>query len=149
MKRLIILRHGEDIGDDLTQSGRDKIGRLATDIAARIGEMPRVVLSSTRKRALATAGILADVLRADIRAQDVFVSGGGVREEPPKALDAIALETADAVVVVTHLEYTEELPWHAGKRFLETDAFPRGRSLRKGQAWFIDCEAKTCVHVDA
>lgn len=68
MKRLVVIcRHGEVVGDYLTQSGRAKVEALAERIKQRIGHGMALVLYSTAPHVAATADVFADKLAATFR----------------------------------------------------------------------------------
>jgi hypothetical protein len=52
---------------------------------------------------------------------------------------------SENLIMVTHLEYSEELPQFIRGTILDGigNGFP-SHETEKGEAWVIDCEAKTC-----
>lgn len=146
MQHLIIVRHGNyDAELKLSGSGRKQMEVMAGKLEPfHIGEVR--LISSTADRAVESAGVFGAAWDLRIRAYDVLWSQQSHPENLPEALKLIrANMDADTLVVVTHLEYTEELPPYFGKHELKT-TFPRG-NIEKGEAIVIGYVNKTFTYI--
>ncbi|MCC5857377.1 MAG: histidine phosphatase family protein [Ectothiorhodospiraceae bacterium] len=107
MQRVVLVRHGpaEDAGDGvtdmargLTDKGRQKTRKAARGLAAVLGSVD-LLAASPYIRALQTADILDEHLHANRRLElSCLVPGGS----PAEALDRVAQEDAELVVLVGH-----------------------------------------------
>lgn len=109
-----------------------------------------VILTSIATRARESAEILGEIFGVEFEEHDVLWSGNRHSEDLPKALELVRSkkDDTDILVLVTHLEYVEEFPRYFGKNELGESSFPLD-GVRKGEAWDIDCEAKTIAHIRA
>lgn len=146
MKKLIIVRHGDyDYrNNDLNLRGISQIEKLSERIAQLVAGERVVILSSDRERATSSAKIIADKLVLGFTEHELLWSENCHQTNLSEALILIdqAGESADIVIVVTHYEYTAELPPEYGKR-LGVSGFPH-RESDKGTARVIDFDLRTC-----
>lgn len=152
MKTLIIVRHGyyEDGTGNLTTYGQQQIKALANMLKDRLNGDKAKIVSSSAPRAEQSAKILSESLGIGFKAHNFLWSGSDSCESPSpnlnRALELIKGLRTKVVIVVTHFEYSAELPRHFGSVELDTQNFPR-RQTEKGEAWVIDCKAKTCTRI--
>lgn len=155
MKKLIIVRHGDydrNTSGKLTLWGRDKIRALSKKIGVICKGLSVRILASTSPRGVDTARIIGKSLKTEVEPREVFWSEPDGTHDPDinQALNLITeCDLSDVVIVVTHLEYTDELPDKFGKTVLKTNSFPISEELPRGDAWLIDCVGKTCVRLAA
>ena len=147
MKNLIIVRHGS-YNDELklSRAGTKQMEALAKSLQPYIAGDVRL-LSSTADRATESAGVLAAAWGIEqVRGYDVFWSDQWHDHNLAEALRRIRMHAeADTIVVVTHLEYAEELPPYIGKHLLNASLL-RG-NIEKGEALVIDCQTKMMSRV--
>ncbi len=142
MKRLIIARHGHDIGGRLSTDGEGQISRLCDRLELDVnGSM--LVLSSVTDRARESAEAIAKRFSGEIELHKVLWSENNHPMDLDGALAVIREREnrADVILVVTHYEYVVDLPAHYGMQVLGS-TFPR-KLLDKGQAWVIDVAEKS------
>jgi phosphohistidine phosphatase SixA len=146
MKKIIIARHGHYSGRDLDQCGRGEMKAMGEALASLLGAHSIRVVSSTAPRALQSAEILSDRLSVPVEEHRFLWTGPdsprGCLADLNAALQLVKTAGEDSMIIVTHLEFTDTLPWFLGKHLLGNDHFPRG-NINKGQACVIDCETKT------
>ncbi len=146
MKKIVIARHGE-CGFDfkLNTRGEVQMALLAKELEQRIGGGKILILSSPVNRARESAAILSSHFRTDVRHYHALWSGC---DQPVDLLTTLNLvrkhkENTDALILVTHLEFTEQFPKFFAENELEAihDSIDRfhGVGLNNGQAWMIDC----------
>jgi phosphohistidine phosphatase SixA len=108
MKRLVVIcRHGEVVGDYLTQSGRAKVEALAERIKQRIGHGMALVLYSTAPHVAATADVFADKLAATFReASDALWAWNGALWQGFEAAKLVERQFTeggfDTIIMITH-----------------------------------------------
>ena len=146
MKKLIVVRHGlysNLPGFPLSDAGRKQMASLGSQIRAQHtnGTTPRI-LSSIAPRAKESAEILAAILGAEVELEEALWSENGRPVQLDKVLSVLSNNgNIDVVIVVTHLEYTYELPEAFGEKVLGA-RLVTDRELNKGDAWVIDCVEK-------
>ncbi|MFA6095883.1 MAG: hypothetical protein WC767_03530 [Candidatus Paceibacterota bacterium] len=151
LKRLTILRHGpSDREGFLTPEGFDVIDRLTKNLLSRgFIDARTSFICSDQLRTLKT---LQRIIRtADIDADDMGYEELFSLEERcdvPGAIRVIqehaAIEGAEKMVVITHLEMAEQLPRAWGEQVLHAPTpFPSYR-FNHGEGISIDCVEKTC-----
>jgi len=150
MKRLIIVRHGT-YGPDkqLNEKGRREIFFLGGKLQTLLQGMRVVILSSDAPRAKESADILGEHLGVGVTVDPILYSNNeeGRWTDVPRAFGLISQHgrDADAVIVVTHAEYSDALPdefmWEQYGMMLGS------KILQKGEACLIDCETKKLVRV--
>lgn len=153
VRQLLIIRHGDYNGlDRLSPTGARQITDLSEKIAREVDGGSLLILSSSAPRASDSAKIIAERLRVPFEEHDVLWSGAtgkvrGYDEDYARALEMILSHSnqADTVILVTHLEYTEDFPHFFGRKCLGV-AFPMVE-INKGTAYLIDCVGKTIVHI--
>ena len=143
MQRLILVRHGEHYHTSLNNRGRAHIARLGEALKPTINGGRILILTSTATRARESAEILGQILGVEI-GQNEILGDGNYSEDMKEELDLICSnkESADVLILVTHLEQVTALPWIFGKEELRVNDFPC-KMINKGEAWDIDCEQKT------
>jgi phosphohistidine phosphatase SixA len=149
MKRLIIARHGDYAGLSLTSFGQQRVQELGEVLKGRINGGSVLILSSEATRARESAEILGNILGVGFEENPILGTDYDYRERMGDTLDLVLSKKdgADVVILVTHLEFTEEFPPYFGMSQLGVRNFP-SREIRKAQAWDIDCEQKTIALVN-
>lgn len=142
VETLILVRHGHDANDRISETGRAQIQSLRERIASLVASKTVYILSSPTRRALDTADMLSDRLNAAIDLYDVLWSENDHPMNMEKALELIRAFEAkvDVLVVVTHYEYVKDFPAYYGRNVLGV-TFP-SKLIDKGRAWVIDVEKK-------
>ncbi|EFK95845.1 protein containing Phosphoglycerate mutase // Nucleotidyltransferase [sediment metagenome] len=140
MKRLIIARHGEyDHEMNLSTYGKEQMRKLAQTLIPYATEGTLCVLSSTAPRAIQSAEVLGQALHTE---PETYESLWSETDRPTQLNAVLALigehENCDTLIIVTHLEYTEELPQYFAREVLGT-SHPFV-SLKKGEMVEINCQ---------
>ena len=154
MNTLIIARHGiyNSRTGQLYDIGQDQIKALGREIKEKFlnggGIVPRI-LSSTAPRAIESAEIVGSIVGvSEIEFHDTLWTGpDSPRGDEVDTLGGVLLikkKDAPVIILVSHLEFSEDLPDAFGQVVLQEprSTFRRGR-LEKGQAWVIDCQQKS------
>lgn len=147
MDKLIIIRHGDYDGVNLSDFGKRQMAELGNRLMPQInGDV--LILSSTAPRARESAEILGKAFNVSIEDHEILWSDRSHYEDFPKVLELVRSkkEEVDVLILVTHLEYVYGFPGHFGQTELEISTFPY-REIGKGTAWVIHCEGKTIEHV--
>ena len=155
MHTLAIARHGiyDHKTELLSSHGQDQMRILASLVRHQYANEDRVrLLSSSAIRARDSSRIFAEVLGIEPEFHDILWSGtdspGPWMGNAAKVVDLVqGAQDADVVILMTHLEYTESLPREFGHRVLQTQFLTD--EVEKGQAWVIDCIAKTCTRLSS
>lgn len=142
MKNLIIARHGLCAEDgNLDVCGKSQIVKLSIKLELVLTGGVVCVLSSTVDRAVQSARIISWSFGvAEAEAYEILVS-------PPVDLGAVYRLVSQFkglcthLIIVTHSEYTKDLPAYFGRVALGVSF--ESHPLQPGQAWVIDCEEKT------
>ena len=144
MRYLVLVRHG-DYGTDgrLSTSGREQMFRLSPLLKERIETEWVHIFSSSAPRAMDSATILSEAFKVSFAAAEMWWSDDQHDYHPERALAFVREHgpSTDALMVVTHLEYTEEFPGYFARAELGVEL--PFMSVEKGDALVIDCEAKT------
>jgi len=153
MEKLFIVRHGSYYpnGGCLTSSGQEDIQLLSKKIGRMCKGLKVRILTSPAPRGLESAKIIAKQLHIKVEPHEVLWSEPGSGhdcdiEETLKLIQKVS--ATDVVILVTHLEYTDDLPHNFGHQVLGVTNFPFFQEINKGCAWFIDCVKKTCELVE-
>ncbi len=145
LELVAIVRHGEYDTYYLNPRGEAQMRALATGLLPLVGGRKLAVISSTIRRAVQSACLLAEGLGAPRPIlYEVLVSHDECRPDLPVAYALITRESeagAAAVIVVTHMEYTEELPSFVCQQ-LGISGVHLPRRLQKGQAWILNVATK-------
>lgn len=148
MRTLVIVRHG-NYGKDLhlDDSGRADIARLAVQLNQYINGGSIRILTSPVDRAQESAHILGMSFGVDPQPHELLWSDNNHDEDLPAALELVRTQGhgVDALLLVTHYEYVGLFPEYFGKQELGV-SFPI-KFIEKGEAWVIDYDQKTVVHV--
>ncbi|MCX6712673.1 MAG: histidine phosphatase family protein [Candidatus Vogelbacteria bacterium] len=147
MKKLIVVRHGEDRsdkeGEKLTLDGEADIVRLANLLRELVGGKSLEVFSSPAPRAVQSAEIIAFTLGVDgavIQTSLADIDNDSGDDEVAALAEFIdGSHRSDVVIVVTHYTIPERLIAHWVKMKLDQKIFGPGRA-NKGQANILDCE---------
>lgn len=150
MKRLVICRHGEyGYGGRLDNEGKSQIRSLSGRLRQIFNpdNETALILSSTAPRAVDSATILAEAIKAPVEKYPDLWSDSNHDEDIDAVLRLIkAVQSrADMVVIVTHLEYTEDLPVYIGRR--ELGKRLRRKALDKGEGIVLDYRNKTISYL--
>lgn len=145
MKKLTIVRHGqyESTFYSLSEIGEVQIKLLATELEKRINNIGSIlVISSPLKRAKQSAEIIAKKfgILHQLETDDALIY------DIDDALKLILSreQNADALIVVSHMEITDDLPRQIG---IEKNFLVICPGLKKGEAVIIDCENQTFEHI--
>lgn len=146
LKRIFVVRHGDYEGNFLTSKGVADITRLAEIIRPSIVGQKGVIFSSVSMRALRSANVLGGKLVFKVEANAVFFSDDNHPPAIPVILELITrkMEEVEVLIIVTHLEVADELPAYIAERFWDGRTYCGGE-IRRGEAWNIDLEARTCT----
>jgi len=146
LKHLFIARHAlhfETHHKGISPEGIKQMQSFARFVRSIIGENNNIkILASNELRSSHSAQVIADILGIShqcIKCDDILYSSDMAKPRPDEALDLINQVAVEVVIVVTHLEYTRDLPSHFGTHVLNTTTFPVCK-LEKGEAWAINCE---------
>ena len=143
MRYLVVFRHGEFSGADLTTKGKSDIGRLTDRLQRLIPRLTSVrVISSPAPRALQSALVLCQILGTSI-----FQVSSEFLEEHSSSTDARRAQrfiigvghTTDIVIVATHLTYTSAITKAYAQKFGHDSEF----IPKMGQGALIDIVAET------
>lgn len=111
---LAIMRHGEDVHDDLTPKGREAVVQTAEWLRREFGDVVVMILTSPSMRAVQTAQIVEQTMYGATTVQASCLTNS--REEGRDLDSAIAFvqslkrrDDLGAIVVVTHLAMTDDL----------------------------------------
>ncbi len=152
MKKIILVRHGYyNRGDgSLDKIGQLQIRAIGESIKSKLNEGESVqIMSSTARRAEQSAEILTEILGVNFERQPRLWTGSdkprNITTSCEMVGDLIMDSKADILILVLHLEYSDWLP-----RFIQDHIISGGskfpsKETEKGQAWLIDCKAKTCT----
>lgn len=147
MKKLIAVRHGHYSGEHLSDLGKEQMATITDLLRPILQDGPTVIMSSTATRAKESAEIIAAGLGIEFSEHAVLWSDKNHPEDIPAVIKLIRSVDgkADNVVLVSHLEYCEDLPLDYG-----LEAFGKNLGyiqISKGEAWVIDCESKSLARV--
>ncbi len=147
MKYLVVARHGHDNENGLSPVGCEQIMGLAQKLKPLLAGSSVCILSSTAERALKSAEILGNVLGVIFERHEILRSGGSYFEDFPGALSLVKTFTdkIDALILVTHYEYAESFPSYFAEK--ELGVRLQTWKIKKGEAWLLDCSAKTLIHI--
>jgi phosphohistidine phosphatase SixA len=143
MKKLIIARHGSyDEKRNLDGKGIHEMQKLAVAIVSEVAGMKAAILASAAPRALQSAAILSAHIEVPYESTPVLWSCEGHSYNPERAMHLIEEKenSADCLILVTHLEFVKFFPPDFGMERLNTPL--RGSEIPKGSAWVIDCMSK-------
>ncbi len=146
MKNIIIVRHGKYGRDgNLNEEGQSQIRSLAENIREHLG-YSNIIISSPAPIARQSADILADIFGITLEEHKVLYSKGYESVNLGETFELIeSKKEVDTIIVVTHLEYTEELP-----SCLANELFRKkieSEAVEKGHAWLLDCIDETLTYV--
>lgn len=146
MRHILLVRHGEYDQKTLSliPDGRQAILNTATKIEKLAGTARYHILSSTAPRAMESSQIIAEVLSCQIEGHDILWSESSREWDTVKALELVkasAETNVEVLVIVTHLEYIENLPRLLAQEFLGKQ-IGGAVELAKGSACYFDLESK-------
>ncbi|KKQ51141.1 MAG: Protein containing Phosphoglycerate mutase // Nucleotidyltransferase [Parcubacteria group bacterium GW2011_GWD2_38_11] len=147
LKKLIIIRHGMYGFDDrLNERGRQQMEELSKKINPLLEGEGTLLISSTAPRALDSADVLEEKLFFELREDlELFWSDNSHNWDIAAATEFILEKGKDyeVVVIVSHLEYCEYLPWRFMKKVFGVDF--QGFSMNKGDACLCDLKEETLI----
>ena len=149
MSRLAIVRHGK-YGSDyrLNDQGRAQIQTLAERLNQSFDYEQEIalVLSSIAPRAIDTAEIIAQILQAPVETHELLWSENSHPENLEEAYKLVqsSRNRADLLVLVTHYEYTEELPALFGRRDLSQRFY---QHVKKGEGIILNYRDKYIARI--
>lgn len=146
LRKLVLVRHGtydKTGGLDLFGEGQMKV--IAEKLRLIVDGQSFLILSSTAKRTTESAEIITTILKKDFEEHKVLWSEGKKSSHPEDIPAVLALlkereKDADIIILVTHLEYVEGLPWDFGKSFLGIGLHKL--LVKRGEGIVINCETK-------
>ncbi|MFC1721482.1 histidine phosphatase family protein [Patescibacteria group bacterium] len=141
MEKLIIVRHGDDIGHKLSKDGALQILNLAKKLKSEVNHSSAIILTSPVNRVHQSAEIIAEELDAEVEKQEILRSSNEDDTQLDETLDLVNKQKSDVVILVTHWEYTQEFPMFFGSKALSVQfGF---QNVKKGGTVIIDCKQKT------
>ncbi len=147
MDKLYIVRHGPyDSARMLTPDGWEQMTILAGKIHSRLNGASVKILASSAPRAADSARAIGNVLKCPVEEHEALWNDkghGGNLEESQILIDAVASKT-DAVIVVTHLEYTEYLTDNYLTEF-GIDGYCH--AVEKSEAWELNRQDRTIKRI--
>ncbi len=146
MKNFIVARHGSyDESLNLSPSGESQMKRLAQALKQVLDEGSILLLSSSAPRAIQSSQVLSDEIGVAFENFDELWSDNMHRENTTRAMELILDKSSgfDHVIIMTHLEYSESLPFVFAEKELGMSELYLC-SVPKGEAWHINCSKKTC-----
>lgn len=149
MKKLVVVRHGHyDDRYQLNDHGRNQIRSLAEQLRPHITDATIKILTSTADRARESGEILSGIFQAEIEQHEVLWSESRHPENLAEALQLVRAKfnEVDVLILTTHYEYVERFPGYFFRKELNMNL--RSYLIEKGEAWLIDCEAKTLQHIE-
>ncbi len=150
MKKLIIMRHGDYNNYDyrLSKYGKKQMVQTAKIIHSVSNEYSIFILTSTAPRAIDSAKAINEVLQVGYEEHDELWDDDSHQGDWKKSINIIdsKKDSFDMVIVVTHLEFTEILPYYFAREVLEIDDFDCG-PVGKGEAIAIDFENLSIVYI--
>lgn len=148
MKKLILIRHGDYSGDKLNEVGRKQIIDLTNVLKEEyLNDESILLMTSTALRASDSAKVVSEILKIDYKEYKTLWSDKNHKENHEALLELIKSKQneAETIILVTHYEYVEEFPAYFASK--ELDIEWSDKLIGKGEAWVIDCQAKTREHV--
>lgn len=144
---MYIVRHGDYSGTHLNSIGKIQLEALAKDLKIQLEGIntPPRIFTSVATRAIQSANIIAEALGTEMIEPCHFLwtgPGGNLYCQLNSTIDLIDRKRDEVVIIVTHLEYTEELPSFFASRIWNNHGFPK-MAIAKGEAWYLDCKDKT------
>ncbi len=144
MKKLVIVRHGAyGPSEGLNDIGKQQIRLLGEQLGNIISGDSIMIFTSTAERAHQSAEILGKIFGVKNQLCEFLHSDCEHKEDHQKVLELVCThkDSADVVILVTHLEYGENFPLYFAMREFGEVHFS-GFGIKQGQAWVIDCQAK-------
>ncbi|MFC1598737.1 histidine phosphatase family protein [Patescibacteria group bacterium] len=144
MKNIILVRHGKDEKNSLTQLGRNQIQQMAIYLKTDLKLSGKIhLICSPLKRAMQSAEIIANSLGLKMYPDELFDDNLEYSSDLQKAVADI-LEIGsdfDHVIVVTHQPATMGLPIYLLKTcFPDNPENPYVPPTINGKANIFDCE---------
>ncbi|MBI4144872.1 histidine phosphatase family protein [Candidatus Woesearchaeota archaeon] len=146
LEQICIARHGNYGSDDrISDEGKNQMRTLASALKeCWAGLAPITLLTSTAPRAQDSAEVLGSILApATIASYDCLWSGNDSKHTPKygdlPAVHALVAEhrtSAKGIILVTHLEVSEDYPSHFFQTELKREQ--HFKEIRKGSAYLID-----------
>jgi phosphohistidine phosphatase SixA len=138
-KKIVIIRHGKYSGENLNDNGIKQIQNLLPKLKAYVSNEKNVLLiSSSAPRAEDSVKILAKELNLPYETHESFWSDNDHDDNCFQALALIKQRAkengnADTIILVTHKEYTDNLPEYilndVNKYFRVRDSLDKGEML--------------------
>lgn len=138
-KKLIIVRHGNYIGLQLTLDGREQIKSISKKLKVHTDGKNVCIISSTEERAEESAEIISKNLGIlSFERFEALVSAGGsfVDGQEDIVIGRVnhLLGHYDIVIMVTHLEFIEDFPKIWGSNLETRINFHRWNDSSRGDA---------------
>lgn len=142
MKKIIIVRHGDYSGSNLTTLGVNQMETLA-GFLSWVNPTQTTMLSSSASRASNSARILSEKLGLPFTEHYGLWSDDDHDYDLRFASQLIKSQDSEAVILITHLEYAQYLPKFICKDIFGNTELMNGYSgLYKGQMVLINLEKK-------
>ncbi len=142
MKLLILVRHGEYAEDTgtLTAKGREQIGILTEKLKQIIGGIRVIIFTSPAPRAKESADILSHAFGGGTPDAHYKLSPGEDNFDPARLLDLVRIykDSAEVLILVTHVEYAEGFPKYYVREVLGEEITSGG--VFTGEACVVNCE---------
>ena len=143
MEKLILVRHGAYFGNlHLSPEGVKQIKNLAPKLKDLTQGKKVAIFTSTAIRTKESAAILAEQLGCPVEEWPVLGSDAYWVERIEALMEQVNARASDfdVIIMVTHMEYTDQFPYYFGREMWKIE-LPFDR-LSKGEAIVIDCVAK-------
>jgi phosphohistidine phosphatase SixA len=148
MKRVVILRHGEDRHQHLTESGRAGISSRAASLKETLAGMTVVVLSSPADWAMESGKIIAETCNAPLDRSDLLGEDANPHFLTREFDEMLAGRSEDAVVLITHAVWVEDWTEYLAERIASRGVTEMSASSRHGQGWLLDLEQRTVTKLE-
>ena len=154
-KTLIIVRHGEERGGELTVAGAEQMRNLAGRLSRYVKDEQSIVLCSPIDYADESGRALAEELWIPYKCCDVLkspdisdpiLSEEGILEAIELAGRKINGNSMEVTIIVTHREWATELPYFLAGRFNLRNFYHR--TVPCGSACVIDFETRTITYLE-
>ncbi|MDD2225373.1 MAG: histidine phosphatase family protein [Candidatus Shapirobacteria bacterium] len=144
VKDVFFVRHGDYSfsSGKLNSEGIRLINILADEILPYTLNKKIVILSSSAIRTLDSAEIISNKLNIRFETKEILCPDNNFDLKAVFNLIQSYIEEADILILVTHLEYTDVLPYYFACKQLKTTSL-KSFPIPKGSAWHINCVEKT------
>lgn len=156
MKQIIILRHSEAIGDQISETGKLKTKKLVGKFFSELEHSSAVIISAPSQRARDTASVVSEIVRGKIIVENGLAQQGyGTlgRDNWDRIEKLVLKQAADLVFAVMHRYETNEIVNIFCKKFSILvpeklkDSENRLRTLNFDDAYVLNIEARDLRYI--